>query len=334
MITRGRSKMTDTQTQSADLIIIGAGPAGLTAAQYGARTNLKTLIIEQLAPGGQALLIGELENYPGYLRHGEGVPSGFDFAQDLQKQAEQFGASFVYDTVASLKKEGGSFILGMAEGKLLISPAVILATGSKPRLLEVPGEKEFFGRGVSYCATCDGPFFKGKKMFVIGGGDAACDEALYLSRLASKVVLVHRRDRFRAQASIAEQVLKNPAIDVRFNTVLLEIRGKESKRVNSVILGKASGGDSYEEETDAVFIFAGTIPQTGLLKVNELPGLAFDESGYVITDQNMATGLPGLFAAGDIRAGTFRQVVTACGDGASAAHSAARYIEELKGSAY
>ncbi|MDR1047460.1 MAG: FAD-dependent oxidoreductase, partial [Treponema sp.] len=222
----------------------------------------------------------------------------------------------------------------MAGGKLLISPALILATGSKPRLLEVPGEKEFFGRGVSYCATCDGPFFKGKKMFVIGGGDTACDEALYLSRLASKVVLVHRRDRFRAQASIAEQVLKNPAIDVRFNTVLLEIRGKDSKQVNSVILGKPSGGDSYEEETDAVFIFAGTIPQTGLLTVNELPGPAFDESGYVITDQNMATGLPGLFAAGDIRAGTFRQVVTACGDGASAAHSAARYIDELKGSAY
>ncbi|MDR1447162.1 MAG: FAD-dependent oxidoreductase [Treponema sp.] len=326
--------MADTQTQTADLIIIGAGPAGLTAAQYGARTNLKTLIIEQLAPGGQALLIGELENYPGYLHRGEGTPSGFDFAQDLQKQAEQFGASFVYDTVNSLKKEGGSFISGMAGGKLLSAPAVILATGSKPRLLEVPGEKEFFGRGVSYCATCDGPFFKGKKMFVIGGGDAACGEALYLSRLASKVVLVHRRDRFRAQASIAEQVLKNPAIDIRFNTVLLEIRGKESKRVHSVILGKSSGEDSYEEETDAVFIFAGTIPQTGLLRVHELPGLAFDESGYVITSQNMATGLPGLFAAGDVRAGTFRQVVTACGDGASAAHSAARYIDELKGSAY
>ncbi|MDR0656386.1 MAG: FAD-dependent oxidoreductase [Treponema sp.] len=326
--------MADTQTQAADLIIIGAGPAGLTAAQYGARANLKTLIIEQLAPGGQALLIGELENYPGYFRRGEGAPSGFDFAQDLQKQAEQFGASFVYDTVSSLKKEGDSFILGMAGGKLLSAPAVILATGSKPRLLEVPGEKEFFGRGVSYCATCDGPFFKGKKMFVIGGGDAACDEALYLSRLASKVVLVHRRDRFRAQSSIAEQVLKNPAVDVRFNTILLEIRGKESKQVNSVILRGASGGDSYEEETDAVFIFAGTIPQTGLLRVNELSGLAFDESGYVITDQNMATGLPGLFAAGDIRAGTFRQVVTACGDGASAAHNAARYIDELKGSAY
>ncbi|MDR1655551.1 MAG: FAD-dependent oxidoreductase [Treponema sp.] len=326
--------MADTQIQAADLVIIGAGPAGLTAAQYGARANLKTLIVEQLAPGGQALLIGELENYPGYLRRGEGAPSGFDFAQDLQKQAEQFGASFMYDTINSLKKEDDSFILGMAGRKILIAPAVILATGSKPRLLGIPGEKEFFGRGVSYCATCDGPFFRWKKMFVIGGGDAACGEALYLSRLASKIVLVHRRDRFRAQASIAEQVLKNPAIEVRFNTVLLEIRGKEPKRVNSVILGKASGGDSYEEETDAVFIFAGTIPQAGLLRADKLPGLAFDESGYVITDQNMATGVPGLFAAGDIRAGAFRQVVTACGDGASAAHSAARYIDELRGSAY
>jgi thioredoxin reductase (NADPH) len=326
--------MADTQTQTADLIIIGAGPAGLTAAQYGSRANLKTLIVEQLAPGGQALLISELENYPGYSSRGEGAPSGFDFAQDLQKQAEQFGASFEYDAVNSLKKEGGSFILDTEGGKTLVSPAVILATGSKPRLLEVPGEKEFFGRGVSYCATCDGPFFRGKKVFVIGGGDAACGEALYLSRLASKIVLVHRRDRFRAQASIAEQVLKNPVIEVRFNTVLLEIRGKDPKRVNSVVLGKAAGGDSYEEETDAVFIFAGTIPQTGLLKVNGLPGLAFDESGYVITDQNMAAGLPGLFAAGDIRAGAFRQVVTACGDGALAAHSAARYIDELKGSAY
>ncbi|MDR0302403.1 MAG: thioredoxin-disulfide reductase [Treponema sp.] len=304
----------------ADLIIIGAGPAGLTAAQYGARANLKVLVVEQLGPGGQALVIDVLENYPGNVEH----KSGYEFASALHAQAESFGASFVTDSVTSIKKDG-CFFIGLLSGETLTAPAVIFAAGSKPRLLGVPGEKEFAGKGVSYCATCDGNFFKGKKIFVVGGGDAACDEARYLSHLTDKVVLIHRRDSFRAQKALAERTMKNPNIKVRFNTVIKEIKGEQ--KVKSVILGETTSGKVYEEETDAVFIFAGTAPQSSLVADNELKA-DLDESGYVITNQKMATNIPGLFAAGDIRSGAFRQVVTAAADGAMAAHSAAEYIDE------
>jgi len=213
---------------------------------------------------------------------------------------------------------------------------VIIATGARHRLLDIPGEKEFNGKGVSYCATCDGNFFKGKKMLVVGGGDAACDEARYLSRLTDKIVLIHRRDSFRAQKSLVQRTLDNPHIQVRFDTVIKEIKGGTAAeavsrgsppavKVKSVILENVKSGEVYEEDADVVFIFAGTVPQTSLvagegLKVN------LDESGYIITDQKMATNVPGLFAAGDVRSGAFRQVVTAAADGATAAHFAAEYI--------
>jgi thioredoxin reductase (NADPH) len=307
--------------KQADLIIIGAGPAGLTAAQYGSRANLKVFVIEQLAPGGQALVIDTLENYPGLLSS----KSGYEFAMDLHKQAESFGACFVTGAVTSLKKEKDIFSLVLSDGAEYSSPAVILATGSKPRLLGVPGEKEFAGKGVSYCATCDGNFFKNKKIFVAGGGDAACDEARYLSHLSPHVTLVHRRDTFRAQKSLAQRTLDNPNIKVRFNTVIKEIKGE--LKVKSVVLADTVSGSVSEEETDAVFIFAGTIPQSELAANS---GVKLDESGYIITDQKMATNIPGLYAAGDIRSGAFRQIVTAAADGAMAAHCASEYIDELK----
>jgi thioredoxin reductase (NADPH) len=311
----------------ADLIIVGAGPAGLTAAQYGARANLGVLVIEQLAPGGQVLLIDVLENYPGNLSSGEGpARSGFDFAQDLHRQAENFGARFLSETVFSLKKEGDLFVLDLGKGQVRRAPAVIIATGTKHRKLDIPGEEEFYGRGVSYCATCDGPFFKEKRIFVVGGGDAACDEARYLSRLSSQVILIHRRDRFRAQKALAERTLGDPHIEVRFNTRMREIRG--DKRVSSVVL-EGKDGSVLEERADAVFVFAGAVPQTALLT-----GVEKDENGYILTDQRMASSLPGLFAAGDARAGSFRQVVVAAGEGAVAAHSAAGYIDQLKGETY
>jgi len=320
----------------ADLLIIGAGPAGLVAAQYGARANLRVLVIERLAPGGQALLIDALENYPGNVaRRGDdgsviaGPKSGFDFAQDLHSQAEDFGASFLSEEVAALAKDSGGFTLTLANGERRTAPAVILATGATHRLLGIPGEQEFTGRGVSYCATCDGSFFRGKKIFVAGGGDAACDEAMYLSRLSPQVIIVHRRDRFRAQKSLAERVMRNQNIEVRFNTVIKEIKGE--KMVSSVRLER--GGESHEEPADAVFVCAGTIPQSSLVSANGIKA-ALDDSGYVLTDQKMATSVPGLFAAGDLRSGAFRQVVVAAGDGAVAAHSAAEYIDELRGSAY
>jgi len=321
----------------ADIIIIGAGPAGLTAAQYGARAGLNTLVIEQLAPGGQALVIDVLENYPGNTGQFDaagnmlcGPKTGYEFAMELHRQAESFGASFLTGEVSSIKKDGGAFLIALSGGETKKAAAVIIATGSKPRLLDIPGEKEFAGKGVSYCATCDGNFFKGKKIFVAGGGDAACDEARYLSRLTDQLTLVHRRDSFRAQKALAERTLNNPKINVRFNTVIKEIKGDQ--KVRRVVLADTVNGSLCEEETDAVFIFVGTVPQTSLVSDNFL-NVKLDEDGYIITDQKMATNIPGLFAAGDVRSGAFRQVVTAAADGAMAAHSADKYIGELnKGS--
>jgi len=316
---------------NADLLIIGAGPAGLTAAQYGARANLKVLVIEQLAPGGQVLLIDALENYPGNAGQfdasgNETAPpkSGYEFAMDLHRQAEGFGASFLTGSVVSLKKENDLFTVALADGGTLRAASVIMATGAKPRLLDIPGEKEFAGRGVSYCATCDGNFFRNKRIFVAGGGDAACDEARYLSRLTDKLTLVHRRDSFRAQKALAQRTIDNPNIEVRLNTVIKEVKGE--KKVSSVVLQKVTTGRTYEEETDAVFIFVGTVPQSSIAAD---AGAAIDESGYIITDQKMSTNIPGLFAAGDIRSGAFRQVVTAAADGAVSAHNAAEYIDEF-----
>jgi thioredoxin reductase (NADPH) len=305
-----------------DLIIIGGGPAGLAAAQYGARANLRTLLIEEMAPGGQALLIDNLENYPGYAD----PRSGFDFAQDMHRQAEKFGAEILNDSVSALSKDGELFVV-RAGGKTITAYAVVLATGAKHRPLGAPGEAEFAGRGVSYCATCDGPFFKGKKMLVVGGGDAACDEAQFLAKLSDKIVMVHRRDRFRAQKSLADRVLRNPNIEVRFSTRVVEIKG--DKKVSGVVLERTDTGARTEEDCAAVFVFVGSIPQTALV-----PGAAVDESGSIVTDQRMASSIPGLFVAGDVRATPFRQVVVAAGEGAVAAHSASQYIDDLRGEAY
>ena len=321
----------------ADLIIIGAGPAGLTAAQYGARSNLSVLVLEQLAPGGQALLIDVLENYPG-IAPGK---TGYEFSEDLHRQAESFGAKFLTEQVQALSKDGDTFTVTFASGQTRSALAVIIATGAKHRTLDIPGEKEFSGRGVSYCATCDGPFFKNKKIFVAGGGDAACDEAQYLSKLTDQVIMIHRREKFRAQKALAERVLNNPNITVRFNTVMKEIKGMQGTpgggKVASVVLSGTQPADCapYEESADAVFIFTGMIPQTSL--VSGISGgfkAQTDETGYIITDERMASSVPGLFAAGDARATPFRQVVTAAGDGAMAAHCAAAYIDSLKGEAY
>jgi thioredoxin reductase (NADPH) len=314
-----------------DLLVIGAGPAGLTAAQYGARANLNTLVIERLSPGGQALLIDVLENYPGNVGQTDAlgnltVPpkTGYDFSRDLFRQAESFGASFFSGSAESLRKEGDVFIAGISDGTERKAKTVIIATGATRRLLGIPGEKEFMGKGVSYCATCDGPLFKNKKIFVVGGGDAACDEAQYLSRLTDKVSLIHRRDSFRAQKAIAGRVLRNPKIETRFNTVMKEIKG--GQKVNSVILKSVGSGKIYEEQADAVFIFAGGVPQSSLVSSDGGLRAGLDGNGCIITDQKMATNIPGLFAAGDVRGGVFRQVVVAAGEGAVAAHCAAEYI--------
>ena len=307
-----------------DLVIVGAGAAGLAAAQYGARGNLRTLVVEQLASGGLALVIDSLENYPGF----PDPVGGFDLSQRMEQQALKFGAEVVNATVTSIRREKGLFLVETDHGSFT-APAVILATGAAHRHLGAPGEKELAGRGVSYCATCDGPFFRDKRMFVVGGGDAACDEAMFLSNLASQVVMVHRRDRFRAQKGLAARVLANPKIEVRFQTEVTAIRGDTA--VRSVTLTDRATGRTYEEQAAAVFVFIGSDPRTEL--VDSL-GAAKDEAGYVVTDQRMMSSVPGLFAAGDVRASPFRQLVVAAADGAIAAHAAGQYIDEVKGEAY
>jgi thioredoxin reductase (NADPH) len=304
-----------------DLIIIGGGAAGLAAAQYGARANLKTLLVEEMAAGGQALLIDALENYPGV----KGPVSGYDLSEIMRVQAESFGAVFLSASALSLRKEGGRFRLETSEGEFS-SLAAIMATGAKHRHVGAPGEETFAGRGVSYCATCDGPFFKGKRMLVVGGGDAACDESAFLAKLSDKIVVAHRKDRFRAQRSLAERTLHNPNIEVRFNTVVKEIKG--SKKVESVLL-ETSEGRVYEEPFDAVFVFVGSLPQSALASDAKK-----DESGCIVTDERMETSVKGLFAAGDVRVSNFRQLITAASDGAVAAHSASQYIDDVRGEAY
>ena len=311
-------------TSERDLVIIGAGAAGLAAAQYGARGSLRTLLLEQLAPGGQALVIDSLENYPGF----SDPVSGYDLAQKMEQQAARFGAEIVNAAVSALRRERGGFLVETDQGTWS-APAVILATGAVHRRLGVPGEAEFAGRGVSYCATCDGPFFRGKRMVVVGGGDAACDEAMYLANLASSVLIVHRRDTFRAQKGLAERVLANPKIEVRFHSQLKSIAG--DSQVRTATLVDTSAGRDYIEEIAAVFVFVGSDPQTGL--VDGFP-VQKDEGGYLVTDQRMMSSVPGLFAAGDVRASPFRQLVVAAAEGAIAAHAAGQYIDETRGEAY
>ncbi len=307
-----------------DLIIIGAGAAGLTAAQYAARSNRNTLLLEELAPGGQCLIIDNLENYPGFP---DPVP-GIELSQKFEEQARNFGAEILTSSVQSVSKRGNLFTVDTDNGPLT-TPAVIVATGAKHKKLGIPGEAELSGRGVSYCATCDGPFFKGKRMLVAGGGDAACDEAMFLAKLTDQVIMVHRRDRFRAQPALAERTLNNPNIEVRWNTEAKVIRG--NSRVEEVVLWRNDKEENYTEKVDAVFVFIGSIPQTEIVKDLEVQ---MDEAGYIVTNQRMETSVPGLYAIGDVRSTPFRQLVVAAGDGAIAAHAASQHIDELRGEAY
>ncbi|MCL2705516.1 MAG: thioredoxin-disulfide reductase [Spirochaetaceae bacterium] len=305
-----------------DIIIIGGGPAGLTAAQYGARGNLNTLLIEELATGGQILQIHNIENYPGFAKQ----ITGAELSKEMEEQALKFGAEIINASVKKVEKKDNIFhvITDMGE---FSGFAVIIATGAKHKMLGLEGEEKFSGMGVSYCATCDGPFFKNKKILAIGGGDTACSESLFLAQITDKVILIHRKDRFRAQKALAERVLKNKNIEVRFNTECKEIKG-EKKVEKAILMGL--DGKKYEEDFDAVFIFVGSTPQTNGLP----PDLKKDESGYIVSTSDMKTSIDGFFVAGDVRTTPFRQIVVSCGDGAIAAHSAEIYINELKGLSY
>ena len=300
-------------TEKFDYVIIGAGCAGLASAQYAARGGLSVLVLDVAGAGGQVLQISELENYPGVFPAVDGAA----YMMTMQKQAEAFGAKIVQAQVLSIDKTGGNFLVKTRKAAYEAA-CMCIATGAIHRDLGVPGEKEFSGRGVSYCATCDGPFFRNKKIVVVGGGDSACSEAIYLSTLSSDVTIIHRRDKFRAQQAVIDKMLA-AGVKPLYDSVVKEIKG--SAKVESIIVENVKNGEQSELTTDAVFIFAGMLPQTELVEM-----LAKDPAGYIITDENMETQVPGLFAAGDVRSKPFRQVVTAVSDGAIAAHVASERI--------
>lgn len=302
------------ETQTFDYIIIGAGPAGLSSAQYAARSGLKTIVLEGMGAGGQVAQIFELENYPGVFP----AVNGFDFVETLRKQAEAFGAQIKQVQVTSIDKTGKDFII-QTKDTTYSAPALCIATGAVHKNLGVPGEEELKGRGVSYCATCDGPFFRNKKIVVIGGGDSACSEAIYLASLSKDVTIVHRRNEFRAQKALVDKMLKAGVKPV-YDSVVKQINGQN--KVESITLENVKTGEQSQLECAAVFIFAGMAPQTDLVDM-----IKKDISGYIMTDENMQTSIPGLYAAGDVRSKPFRQIVTAVSDGAIAANAAKEFIK-------
>lgn len=300
-----------------DLAIIGAGPAGLSAAIYGARARLSTVIIEKMYPGGQAAITDIIENYPGFT---EGI-GGAELTEAMKKQAERFGAQFLNGEVEKIEKQNEKFLLHL-KNETVEAKTVILAMGAQARRLGVKGEKEFTGKGVSYCATCDGAFYTDRTVMVVGGGDTAIEEALFLTHFASSVIVVHRRNELRATKILQERAFKNEKIKFIWDSVVEEIRGADA--VQEVVVKNLKTGETTSIPVDGVFVAIGWDPNTAIVK--DLVKL--NEKGYIITDENMATGVPGLFAAGDIREKSLRQVVTAVADGAVAAVSAEKYLEE------
>lgn len=302
------------ETVYCDYIIIGAGPAGLASAQYAARSGLKTVVLDMAGAGGQVMQINDLENYPGVFP----AVNGADFMETMKKQAEAFGAAVEFEQILSIDKPGELFVV-KSKNKIYEGKCLCLATGAIHKNLEVPGEKEFTGRGVSYCAVCDGPFFRNKKIVVVGGGDSAVTEAIYLASLSKEVSIVHRRDNFRAQKALVDKMFA-AGVEPIYNSVVKSVNG--TSRVESVTLENVETGVQSQLETAAVFIFTGMQPQTDLVEM-----LPKDESGYIKTNDKMETIIPGLFAAGDVRSKPFRQIVTAVSDGAIAAHAAAEILK-------
>jgi thioredoxin reductase (NADPH) len=295
------------ETFNYDYIIIGSGAAGLASAQYAARGGLKTLVLEGMSAGGQIMQIAELENYPGVYP----AINGTQFIMNMQNQAQAFGAEIKLVQVSSIDKKGLDFVI-TAKDAIYKAPYLCIATGAVHSILKVPGEKEFTGRGVSYCAVCDGPFFRNKKIIVVGGGDSACSEAIYLSTISKDVKIIHRRNTFRAQKAVVDKML-SCGVEPVYDSVVKSING--DAKVTSVTLQNVQTGKETTLDADAVFIFAGMVPQTALVEM-----LPKDEGGYIITNENMETKMPGLYACGDVRSKSFRQIVTAVSDGAIAAH--------------
>lgn len=301
-----------------DIIIIGGGPAGLTAGLYNARARLDVLLLERLAPGGQVLTTDWVENYPGFP---DGV-SGFELMDKMKTQAERFGLKILSEEVAKLELSEKRKVVTTTQGTKE-TKAIILASGATWKKLGIEGEDHLIGRGVSFCATCDGPFYRDQEVAVIGGGDTAVEEAIFLTRFVSRVYLVHRRDQLRATKLLQERAMAQEKIKLIWDTVPVQILGKDG--VEGIELKNVKTGSVSRQDVKGVFVFIGTIPNTELVRGQ----VELDENGFVITDNNMETSVPGVFAVGDVRSKLFRQIATAVGEGAAASFSAEKYIESL-----
>jgi thioredoxin reductase (NADPH) len=305
-----------------EVIIVGGGPAGLAAGLYSKRAALKTVLFEKGAPGGQIAISKDVENYPGL----EGI-TGFDLAEKMVRHAESFGLNIVREEVAEIKTGSDLHSVRLAGGARFRTMALILAAGGSVRKLRVPGEAEYLGSGVSYCATCDGFFFRNKTVVVVGGGDSAVEEALYLTKITKKVYLVHRRNALRASKILEDRLMADPKIEVIWNTVITEIKGDDGT-VNAVSFENTGSGEKGQLQTDGVFIYIGYEPNNQLIP----PEVRMNEQGFVITDDRCATNVPGIFAVGDLRQKFANQIVIAAADGCIAALAAAYYVEIQKAS--
>ncbi|MGN7477933.1 thioredoxin-disulfide reductase [Solibacillus silvestris] len=302
-----------------DVVIIGAGPAGMTAAVYASRANLSTLMIERGIPGGQMANTEAVENYPGF-----DTILGPELSTKMFEHAKKFGAEYAYGDVSEVI-DGDEYKIIVSGKKQYKTRTIIITTGAEYKKLGIPGETELGGRGVSYCAVCDGAFFKQKNLIVIGGGDSAVEEGVYLTRFADKVTIVHRRDKLRAQKILQDRAFANEKVDFIWNSTVKEIHEVNGK-VGKVTLVSTVDGTESEVETDGVFVYVGMLPLTApFASLNIL-----NEAGYIVTNEKMETAVPGIYAAGDVREKMLRQIVTATGDGSIAAQSAQHFVEEIK----
>ncbi len=308
------------ETQLYDLIIIGGGPGGLSAGIYAKRAALHTVLIEKLTPGGQVALSDEVENYPGFEKI-----SGIELSQKFKAHAESYELEIRSNEVAAVEPGLEFHQVRLDTGDVLAAHAVILATGGSPRKLNIPGEDEYYGKGVSYCATCDGFFYRDRTVVVVGGGDTAAEEALYLSKIAKKVYLAHRRDELRASKILQQRLLSDCNIEIMWNTVMTAIKA-DASGVNAVDLKDTKTDEERELATEGAFIFVGFIPNNLVVPA----GVKMNADGYVVTDEKCETSIPGIYAIGDLREKYARQIVLAAGDGCTAALAAAHYVENKK----
>lgn len=302
-----------------EMVIVGAGPAGLCAGLYAGRSEIDAVLLDKAPPGGQLLLTELVDDYPGLEEVG-----GVELAQRMADHSEKFGVGVTRGTVTGIgRREDGAFLVHTEEGTTYAAPALVLTAGGTHRTLDVPGEEEFRGQGVSYCAICDGAFFKGETIAVVGGGDSAVEESVFLTRYAEKVHVIHRRDEFRAQQVLQDRLFANDRIEVIWDTVVEEIHGDESG-VTHLSLRDVETGQEEELEVTGVFIFIGFVPNSHLLDFHA----EHDEGGYLVTDEHMRSSVPGLFVAGDVRSQLVRQITTAVGDATTAIFAAEAYLEE------